>query len=91
LLDDPSIEKSDSRTRTVSRSYWGNATSIRTQTHRLIVWDNAKKQHVELYDVTRSPDPEDNLADSRPDLVKQLALQLNSTDPLGAIGNDNSR
>lgn len=56
-------------------SYWKGAVSVRTLTHRLIVSaKTAKQTHPpELYDIRLTPDPVENLADSNPELVKELS------------------
>jgi hypothetical protein len=65
--------------KTVSRSYWRNAVSIRNHTHRLIVEQDksGKPQVPELYDIRNTPDPVDNIAESNPQLVQQLRRHLN--------------
>jgi arylsulfatase A-like enzyme len=68
LLDNP-----DGDIRGGALSYWNSAVSIRTKTHRLIV-GKTKNDHanVELYDIAKSPDPINNIANDEPELVKQL-------------------
>jgi arylsulfatase A-like enzyme len=59
--------------RDVSFSYWRSAISLRTSTHRLIVTRKAEGlSRIELYDVTQTPDPIENLSEREPELVKQL-------------------
>jgi len=54
-------------------SYWGKATSIRTQGYRLIVSGKAgKRGKIELYAVAEGPDPLRNLAGEEPERVETL-------------------
>jgi arylsulfatase A-like enzyme len=79
LLDDPELNRSSSEVRTISRSYWSNAVSVRSKTHRLISWTNEKKQRFELYDITASPDPIKNLAKLHPEIVRELVAHVETT------------
>ena len=54
-------------------AYTGNASTIRTPTHRLILH---KDGHVELYDHRTAAGETENLAASHPDLVAELTAQL---------------
>lgn len=68
LLDNP-----DGDIREVALSYWNSAVSIRTKTHRLIVGKTKNdRANVELYDIAKSPDPINNIANDEPELVKHL-------------------
>jgi arylsulfatase A-like enzyme len=58
-------------------SYWGKAVTVRTATHRLIASRAGKGwSQVELYDLQGAPDPVENLAARKPDLVKRLLEYL---------------
>lgn len=68
LLDNP-----DADIREAALSYWRSAVSIRTKTHRLIVGKTRNdRSNVELYDIGESLDPLNNIANAKPELVKQL-------------------
>jgi len=68
LLDNP-----DGDIREVALSYWNSAVSIRTKTHRLIVGKTKNdRANVELYDIAKSPDPINNIANDEPELVRHL-------------------
>ena len=54
-------------------SYHGGAKSIRTDTYRLILHNNG---HAELYDHTSEQRETNNVAESHPGVVKQLAEKL---------------
>jgi arylsulfatase A-like enzyme len=59
----PILRHERTRTRNSVRSYWRDAISVRTETHRLVArMDGAKPKHVELYDVSSNPDSNENLA-----------------------------
>jgi arylsulfatase A-like enzyme len=72
----PLLSGTEEKVRDVATSYWGNAISLRTQTHRLIAKRSNKPdqkfQDVELYDVTKSADPVKNVAAEFPEMVQQL-------------------
>lgn len=54
-------------------SWWKNAVSVRTATHRLITTRvPATPERVELYDLSRDPDNMTNIAAREPDLVRRL-------------------
>lgn len=68
LLDDPNQDVKEA-----ALSYWNNAVSVRTQTHRLIARKKDNDyQNVELYDINESPDPINNLASDNKTLVNKL-------------------
>ena len=68
LLDNP-----DADIRQAALSYWKSAVSVRTKTHRLITSKGKNgRSNIELYDITESPDPLNNIANAKPELVKQL-------------------
>lgn len=59
--------------REAALSYWGNAVSVRTQQYRLTAtMKKGKPTDIELYDVTDTPDPVENLAKTKPKVVQQL-------------------
>jgi len=51
-------------------SYWGDAVSIRTSTHRLILSNRGKPP--ELYDLSGDSDAMQNMAKAKPKLVEQI-------------------
>jgi arylsulfatase A-like enzyme len=54
-------------------SYWENAVTIRTATHRLIAKRNGSNWSAqELYDMRQSPDPVENLVSKKPEIVSQM-------------------
>ena len=55
-------------------SYWRSTVSVRTEDFRLIQGDgrSRKKAAVELYRVSEGPDPVNNLARTKPDVVQRL-------------------
>lgn len=59
-------------------SYFKSATTIRTKDHRLILH---KGGFVELYDHRSDPTESNNVADARPDQVRQLSETLSSRIP----------
>ncbi|WP_299468736.1 sulfatase [uncultured Gimesia sp.] len=59
--------------REAALSYWNSAVSVRTKTHRLIATTGEEQPtKLELYDITKTPDPVKNLADTQPELVQEL-------------------
>jgi len=59
--------------REAALSYWNAAVSVRTKTHRLIATTGEEQPtKLELYDITKTPDPVKNLADTQPELVQEL-------------------
>lgn len=67
MLDDPSADGH------VAISYKGDARTIRTATHRLILHNDG---YTELYDHTSAEKETKNVAASRPEIVSQLATRL---------------
>ena len=58
-------------------SYWSNATTVRTSTHRFICKTvKEKKKDFALYDMRSEPDPVENLAKKKPELVQELLKKL---------------
>jgi len=73
----PVLDSSDSNIREAALSYWGKAVSARSDRYRLIVADPSKENsRVELYDLENDPHGMNNIADSHPDIVKQMRLPL---------------
>jgi len=70
--------------RAAAVSYWGGAISVRTPTHRLIARGliargliakgrgGGLSGDVELYDIRKTPDPVENLAAEKPQLVEEM-------------------
>ena len=53
-------------------SYWVNAVSVRSRTHRLIVGQNAGQPYTALYDLSQDPDNPKNIAETHPEIVREL-------------------
>jgi arylsulfatase A-like enzyme len=70
----PLLEGSATSIRDTATSYWENAVTIRTSTHRLIHSRNADGTITdkELYDMRATPDPVENIAAKQPELVEKL-------------------
>lgn len=74
---EPLLENPTRNIRDVAVSYWRDAISIRTKTHRLIARNHEGEfVDIELYDVRKSPDPVENLASKLPNLVNKLLNQI---------------
>lgn len=69
----PLLEGPAQSVREAAISYWKSAVSVRTQTHRLIakVKDESPAS-VELYDMRKSPDPLNNVAETDQDRTKAM-------------------
>lgn len=75
----PVLQGKQTEVRKAALSYWNSAVSIRTKTHRLIVDTKTKNAaRNELYDVSVTPDPVENLASEQPEKVKELLQYLNA-------------
>lgn len=73
----PVLDGSRSRVREAALSYWQDAISVRTDTHRLIVRQTETGySNTELYNIRHSPDPVKNLASSNPARVRRLMQHL---------------
>lgn len=73
----PILTGNKTAVREASLSYWNKAVSVRTKTHRLIATMNKQKPtKVELYDISKTPDPVDNLAEKQPSVVQELLEYL---------------
>ncbi|MCA9040535.1 MAG: sulfatase [Planctomycetaceae bacterium] len=60
-----------------SISYWKSAVSLRTDKYRLITqMTKTGPQATELYDISQSSDPVENLAEVHPDIAQNLLHQL---------------
>ncbi len=63
--------------RDVSFSYWNSAISMRTKSHRLIATNRkGKLTKIELYDISETPDPVQNLVDTKPRIVREMLKHL---------------
>jgi arylsulfatase A-like enzyme len=59
--------------REAALSYWRNAVSVRTKSHRLIVTKTKNKySKIELYDIRKTPDPVKNIKDIKSELVQHM-------------------
>ncbi|MCR9115405.1 MAG: sulfatase [bacterium] len=57
-------------------SFWGNAISIRTNTHRLITTSTKQGRRNELYDLSSDRDERRNIAAENPEVVAELLKHL---------------
>ena len=73
----PIIENNAASIRDAAISYWGDAVSVRTDQHRLIVRPKkGNRIHEELYDLSVDADSVQNLAASEPQTVQRLKRYL---------------
>lgn len=73
----PILSGEKTEVRDASLSYWNAAVSVRTKTHRFIATTKkGRATRVELYDISKTPDPIKNLAAEQPDLVQKLLKYL---------------
>ncbi|MEW4565348.1 sulfatase [Bremerella sp. JC770] len=79
----PIVEGTQAKVRDVAVSYWrGNQVSIRDDQHRLIVqMKNGRPQQVELYDISETPDPIENVAQKKPEVVSKLLQVVQDAAP----------
>lgn len=79
-LDGRSLQpvlKGEGTVRDTAISYWGDAVSVRSGTHRLIAKVQKKKIiHTELYDLSHTLDSIENIAASEKDTVDRLVKQI---------------
>ncbi len=69
----PLLEGTRDAVRSAAISYWGAATSVRTQTHRLIAsGEVGALREIELYALGAGPDPLLDLAEQEPEMVSEL-------------------
>ena len=70
----PLLHGKNDSVRDVAISYWrGGNVSIRDEQYRLIMQNaKGKPQKIELYDISETPDPVENLATQKPDVVSKL-------------------
>lgn len=69
----PLLNGEQTSVREAAISYWRDAVSVRTPSHRLVVRKKAGElQPLELYDMTRGPDAAENLLDEQPETVKKM-------------------
>lgn len=73
----PLLDGSVASIRNTAISYWNNAATVRTPTHRLIATrDGNSWSKVELYDQRKSSDPLKNLAPDQPEMIRHLLALL---------------
>lgn len=74
----PLLDGTASSVRDTAVSYWRGSVSVRSDQHRLIVKPKTRKkaEHVELYDMSLSDDPVQNIAADFPDVVQRLKAQI---------------
>ena len=73
----PVLKDPNASVRDVATSYWKNAVTVRTKTHRLIATrQDGAYENFELYDSSTQFDPVRNLATDKPEIVEKLAEQL---------------
>ncbi|QDT66982.1 sulfatase [Calycomorphotria hydatis] len=82
----PTMKSPGTTVRDVAISYWQDRVSIRSDQYRLIAVKPKKGgdyRKVELYDLSHGPDATENLAESHPDIVKELLKAANqrNSDP----------
>ncbi len=74
----PLLSGRKKKVRDAAFSFWKGAITVRTATHRLIARESKGEYiDVELYDITKSSDPIANIADAKPELVKELLNAIN--------------
>ena len=82
LIEDPSCPGKNGAMSTVSRgNHFGR--TLRTDRYRLVHWENRKTKKtvlVELYDHQNDPLETENIAESHPQIVAQLLMQLNTAE-----------
>jgi len=73
----PVLRHQRSKVREVVRSYWKDAVTVRTDSHRLVArMKNGEPTVFELYDVSSDPDTMRNLGQTKPALRSKLAKML---------------
>ena len=71
------VLKGEATVRDAAISYWGDAVSVRSRTHRLIAKIQKKKiVRTELYDLSKSQDSIENLAESDKETVARLVKKI---------------
>ena len=69
----PLLKNDKQEVRKVAISYWNNAITARTKTHRLIAKQGKNgPTDIELYELVHGPDPVKNVAADQPDVVKEM-------------------
>jgi arylsulfatase A-like enzyme len=69
----PILTGQNNKVRDYALSYWNRAVSVRGPSHRLIAtMKQDRPTNVELYDLSETPDPLQNLAKEKPELVQQM-------------------
>lgn len=76
----PILNGQKSKVRDFAFSYWNSAVSVRDQSYRLTATlKKGRPASVELYDVSKTPDPVQNLAKEKTELVNQLLEAIPDT------------
>jgi arylsulfatase A-like enzyme len=70
----PILNSVDTHGRDSALSFWGNAASLRIQTHRIIASKSKKGDYskIELYDHRTDPEESHNVASQKPEVVEEL-------------------
>lgn len=76
----PLLTGKKKQVRDTAISYWGNAISLRTNDHRLIVSPTKQGKNIELYDLKNVPDERLNIAGENENLVAELLKKVPSFD-----------
>lgn len=66
------LENPKQKTREATLSYWRDIISMRTDTYRLAVFNNGKKQEMMLFDHKKDPNETKNIADNNPEIIAEL-------------------
>ncbi len=73
----PLLENINGDIRKAALSYWRDAVSVRTRSHRLIARKNGSEyRDIELYHIEQSPDPINDLSQSHDSLVQELLAYM---------------
>lgn len=76
----PILNGQKSKVHDFAFSYWNSAVSVRDQSYRLTATlKKGRPASVELYDVSKTPDPVQNLAKEKTELVNQLLQAIPDT------------
>jgi len=75
----PILSGDQSEVRKVALSYWNSAVSVRTKNYRLIAtFKKDQPTKAELYDISKTPDPVQNLAKQRPAIVREMLRHISA-------------
>ncbi|WP_417380659.1 sulfatase [Gimesia sp.] len=73
----PILTGEETEIREAALSYWNNAVSVRTQQYRMTAsMKQGEPTKIELYDITETPDPVEDLTKSQSKVVKKLIEYL---------------